>query len=167
MTTERLPFDPVAEARRHWAGHGWEKAADGMAAVTSIMRAQQIVSAKVEEALRPFELTFARYEALMLLLFSKEGALPLRVIGSRLQVHPTSVTNVIDRLEAQGLVRRLPHPEDRRATLAELTPQGRDRALMATTAVNREVFQSLGLDEAQVIDITRVLGTLRQAAGDF
>ena len=66
----RLPFDPVAEARRRWVEHGWEDAAAGMAAVTSLMRAQQIVSARVDEALRPHALTFARYEVLMLLLFS-------------------------------------------------------------------------------------------------
>lgn len=94
-----------------------------MAAVTSIMRAHQIFLARVEAVLRPLQVTFARYEVLMLLYFSKRGALPMRIIGSRLQVHQTSVTNAVDRLEAARLVRRLPHPADRRATLVELTPR--------------------------------------------
>jgi hypothetical protein len=112
--TRRLPFDPIAQARRLWAEHGWAEAAPGMAAVTSLMRAQQIVAARVDEALKPFGLSFARYEVLMLLLFSRRGSLPMARIGERLQVHPASVTNAVDRLEAQGLVRRSPHPTDRR-----------------------------------------------------
>ena len=86
--TRRLPFDPVAEARRQWEAQGWEDAAPGMAAVTSLMRAQQIVSARVEEVLRPYGLTFARYEVLMLLVLSRRGTLPMARIGERLQVHP-------------------------------------------------------------------------------
>src|SRR5260370_8105743 len=83
-----------------------------MAAVTSIMRAQQILLAELDALLKPYELTFARYEALVLLTFSSSGALPLSKIGERLMVHPTSVTNTIDRLERQGYVRRPPNPND-------------------------------------------------------
>ena len=162
-----LPFDVIAEARRQWTAHGWGDAADGMSAVTSVMRAQQILAAKVDAALRPFDLTFARYEVLMLLWFSRTGSLPLRVIGSRLQVHPTSVTNAVDRLEAAGLVERVSHPEDRRTTLARLTDAGRERAEAATKAMNAEVFTDLGVDEARVRQVTKVLGELRRAAGDF
>ena len=89
------------------------RVSDAMAAATSIMRAQQIVLAAVDGALRPFGLTFARYEGLVLLLFSRRGALPLGKMGQRLMIHPTSVTNIIDRLEEQGLVRRVPHPDRR------------------------------------------------------
>ena len=95
-----------------------------MAAVTSVMRAQQILLARFNDLLRPHGLTFPRYEALMLLCFTRAGALPLGKIGERLQVHRTSVTNIVDKLEADGLVRRVPHGEDRRATLAEITPRG-------------------------------------------
>ena len=120
-----LSRDPVAQARQHWVEHGWADAADGMAAVTSLMRAQQIVLGRVEAVLKGFDITFARYEVLMLLLFSRQGRLPMRVIGQRLQVHPTSVTNAVDRLEVAQLVVRNPHPSDRRATLIEITPEGR------------------------------------------
>ena len=162
-----LPFDPVAEARRQWISRGWHDAADGMAAVTSLMRAQQIMLARVEEVLRPHGLTFARYELLMLLLFSRNGSLPLSRIGDRLQVHPASVTNVVDRLEQQGLVRRAPHPSDRRATLAELTAAGRDLAAAATDDLNRAVFTAPGLSGDDVATLVSVLRTLRRTAGDF
>jgi hypothetical protein len=55
-----LPFDPIAEARRRWEGEGWSDAAAGMAAVTSIMRAQQLLLRRIDEQLRDLELTFAR-----------------------------------------------------------------------------------------------------------
>lgn len=162
-----LPVDPIAEARRLWAEHGWEDAAPGMAAVTSIMRAHQILLQRIDEQLRDLDLTFARYEVLMLLHFSRRGALPLSVVGSRLQVHPTSVTSAVDRLEAQALVRRTPHPTDRRTKLAELTDEGRARALEATSRLNATVFTSPGVSERQVEDLVRVLRTMRKAAGDF
>ncbi len=163
----RLPFDPIEEAHRQWGAHGWTDAADGMAAITSVMRAEQIFLARVDEVLRPFELTFARYEALALLLFSRRGALPLSVVGQRLQVHPTSVTNTVDRLEAQGFVHRVPHPTDRRTTLAEMTDAGRDVVTRATAELNAKVFTATGLGPTELTDLFRLLRTLRRAAGDF
>jgi DNA-binding MarR family transcriptional regulator len=168
MATRRsLSFDPIAEARRQWAAHGWEGVADGMAAVTSIFRAQQIYLALIDDALRPFGLTFARYEVLMLLSFSREGALPLNKVGARLQVHPTSVTNAVDRLEVQHLIRRTPHPSDRRTTLAEILPDGRDIALRATAAINAAVFADPHLDGGDTAELIGILAKLRHAAGDF
>jgi DNA-binding MarR family transcriptional regulator len=162
-----LPFDPIAEARRQWSAHGWAQAAEGMAAITSLMRAQQIVLARVDEVLRPFELTFARYEVLMLLLFSRSGSLPLNRIGVRLQVHPTSVTSAVDRLEARGHVRRTPHPTDRRAILAEITDEGRSTALAATEKLNDTVFADPGLPDGGITTLVRLLDEMRRAAGDF
>jgi len=162
-----LPFDPVDEAHRQWTAHGWGDAADGMAAVTSLMRAQQIVLARVEAVLRPLGVTFARYEVLMLLHFSHAGSLPMTVIGTRLQVHPTSVTNAVDRLEGAGLVRRLPHPTDRRTTLVALSDDGRRLALQATARLNGEVFATPGIRAEDVTALVDVLAGLRRDAGDF
>ena len=167
MPARNLDFDPIAEARRQWAAHGWESTADGMAAVTSVFRAQQIYLAMIDEVLRPFGLTFARYEVLMLLSFSRRGALPLNKVGSRLQVHATSVTNAVDRLEAQGLIERVPHPKDRRTTLAGILPAGRALALQATEAVNAAVFEAPHLDAADIGSLVDVLTRLRHTAGDF
>jgi DNA-binding MarR family transcriptional regulator len=162
-----LPFDPIAEATRQWRAHGWDDAAPGMAAVTSVVRVQQILMARVEEVLRPYELTFARYELLTLLFFSRSGALPLSRIGSRLQVHPASVTNAVDRCEAQGLVIRRPHPSDRRTTLAELTSAGRDLVTKATASMNQDIFADLGLSREDVDLLVTVLGRFRAGHGDF
>jgi DNA-binding MarR family transcriptional regulator len=162
-----LHFDPIAEARRQWQAHGWTEASDGMAAVTSVFRAQQIYLARIDAVLRPLDLTFARYEVLMLLLFSRAGALPLNKVGARLQVHPTSITNAVNRLEGDGLIIRVPHPTDRRTTLAEITPIGRRVAEKATEAVNRDVFEQPGLDPGEVHSLVDVLRDLRRGEGDF
>ena len=162
-----LASDPIDEARRQWEAHGWAEAAPGMAMVTSIMRAQQLFIGRVDQVLADLNLTFARYEVLMLLLFSRRGALPLGKVGARLQVHPASVTNAVNRLEADGLVVRQPHPTDRRGTLAEITATGRDVAQRATEALNTSVFEATGLTPRQLDQLFGLLRRLRQAEGDF
>ena len=138
-----------------------------MAAVTSIMRVQQILQAAVDTALRPHELTFARYEALVLLRFSRNGSLPMSIMGQRLQLHPTSITNIVDRLQGSGLVERLPHPTDGRTTLVEITDAGRERCEQATTSVTAVDFGLVGLEADEVRSLTDLLAQVRQAAGDF
>jgi DNA-binding MarR family transcriptional regulator len=138
-----------------------------MATVTSIMRLQQVFLARADAELRPFGLTFARYEVLMLLSFSTTGSLPLGKIGERLQVNAASVTNAVDRLEAQGLVTRRPNPDDGRGTLAAITAKGRRVAGRATVVMNTNVFSDLGLDEPALTALFESLGHLRRAAGDF
>ena len=162
-----MAFDPIDEARRQWNEHGWGDAAEGMAVVTSIVRADQILLARIDRVLRPLELTFARYELLVLLDFSRQGALPLGKIGARLQVHPASVTNAVNRLEADGLVTREPHPEDGRTTLATLTAQGRRVARKATGLLNTQVFADLGLDDTEQAQLFTLLRKIRVTAGDF
>src|SRR5579863_6848591 len=138
-----------------------------MAAVTSIMRAQQILLGELDAILRPYGLTFARYEALVLLSFSRAGALPLRVIGERLMVHPTSVTNTIDRLEAQGMVVRRPNPSDGRGRLAEITQHGRDAVQAATRDLMAAEFGMGEYSEPDREALFSLLRGLRLSAGDF
>jgi len=160
-----LRFDPIAEARRNWLGR-WD-AVEEMAAATSVMRAQQIVLATVDRALADFDLTFARYEALVLLSFSRRGSLPLGKMGDRLQIHPTSVTNIVDRLEGQGLVRRTQHPSDRRTTLAEITAEGRRVVEKATKAVVATRFGLAALADGELAQLTTLIRKVRLEAGDF
>jgi DNA-binding MarR family transcriptional regulator len=160
-----LPFDPIARAGELWKRR-WG-ASPAMLAVTSIMRAQQILLAELDALLKPYELTFARYEALVLLTFSRAGALPLSKIGERLMVHPTSVTNTIDRLERQGYVRRRRNPRDGRGVLAEITDQGRDVVERATADLMATDFGLTAYDDPSLVQIFDVLRPLRVAAEDF
>ena len=160
-----LPFDPIARAAQIWEQRFGP--AGAMAAVTSIMRAQQLLLAELDGLLRPYALTFARYEALILLTFSRRGSLPLRVIGERLMVHPTSVTNTIDRLEEQGMVVRRPNPRDGRGTLAEITGLGREVAERATADLMAARFGMGGYGAGELGQVFTLLRGLRLAAGDF
>lgn len=159
--------DPIAQARTNWEKAGWGNVADGMVAVTSVMRAHQILLARVESALRPYDLSFSRFELLRLLAFSRNGALPITKASDRLQVHVTSVTHAIRRLEASGLVRRVPHPTDGRTTLVEITELGRSTVEDATETLNRKVFADIGISEAQAQALVGAIETLRHSAGDF
>jgi DNA-binding MarR family transcriptional regulator len=160
-----LPFDPIARAAETWEGRFGD--AKAMAAVTAIMRVQQILLSQLDALLRPHDLTFARYEALVLLSFSRDGALPMRIIGERLMVHPTSVTNTIDRLERQRFVTRKPNPRDGRGTLAEITPEGRDVMQRATADLMAAEFGMGGYTQEQLLDMSGLLRGLRVTAGDF
>ena len=160
-----LPFDPIERAAAIWERRFGDSKA--MAAVTSIMRVQQILIGELDALLRPFGLTFARYEALVLLTFSRTGSLSLRLIGQRLMVHPTSVTNTINRLEQAKLVIRRPNPIDRRGTLAEITPAGRDLVEAATAKLMEAEFGLGGYQPEQLEAMVGLFESLRVAAGDF
>lgn len=162
-----LPFDPIEEATRQWEARWGAAPLAAMAAVTSVMRAQQILIARLNDLLRPWQLTFPRYEALMLLHFSRAGALPLGKMGDRLQVHRTSVTSIVDGLEKLGYVERSPHDRDRRTTLATITPRGREVAVEATEHLNAERFATAPLDDADAVTLVETLRRLRSGAGDF
>lgn len=159
-------FDPIDESRRQWLAHGWTDAADGMTLVISIMRAHQLLLARVDQTLRPLGLTFSRYEVLALLSFTRRGSLPMNKITKRLQVHATSTTNSVDRLETAGLVARRPHPADGRTTLVEITEAGRQLVTEATADLNRDVFEQPGLDAADVSRLLGELASLRAGLGD-
>lgn len=160
-----LPFDPIARAGEIWGERFGP--AGAMRVATSVMRAQQLLLARFDELLKPYGLTFARYEALVLLYFSHAGELPLSVIGQRLMVHPTSVTNTVDRLVGQGFVERLPNPRDGRGVLARLTDEGREAVKRATDDLMADGF-GLGMYDDATLDVLfDQLRALRVAAGDF
>jgi DNA-binding MarR family transcriptional regulator len=168
--SQPLEFDPIERAAQLWAQTWPDEPGEvyaAMRAVTSIMRAHQILLAELDAMLRPHGITFSRYEALVLLVHSRAGALPLSKIGERLQVHATSVTNVVDRLEAAGLVRREPNPRDGRGTLAVITDEGRAVAAKATAELNTARFGMAALSGGDLEQVFALLRTLRVGAGDF
>lgn len=161
-----LEFDPIEEAAANWRGAGWG-AVDAMTAATSITRAHQILTGRIDAALAPFGLNFSRFEVLALLSFTRTGSLPLGKVGDRLQVHPASVTNTVNRLEADGLVRREPHPTDRRTTLAVLTGEGRRRVERGAAALADIEFGVAGMGARARAATDAAILELRSAAGDF
>jgi DNA-binding MarR family transcriptional regulator len=81
-------------------------------------------------------------------------------------VHPTSVTNAIDRLVAAGYVERRPNPEDGRGVLAGITDRGRDVVEQATRALTDLDFGMADLPEAERAALYELLKRVRLGAGD-
>lgn len=164
----RLPFDPITRAAQLWTQRwGRRSQAEAMASATSIMRVQQLLIAEYDAIVGRHGLTFARYEALVLLAFSREGQLGMTKIGQRLMVHPTSATNIVQRLAAQGFVDRVPNPDDGRGTLAVITPAGRDAMEAATADLVAGQFNLGMLSAAEHQQLFELLRKVRVGACDF
>lgn len=160
-------MDPLEEAARQWNDHGWQRATLGMSVVTSIVRAAQLLSRRVDRVLAPSGLTFARFEILRLLAFARSGELPIGRMSERLQVHGTSVTSAVERLIGQGFVSRRRDDRDGRVVLVRITEEGRDVVEEATVVLNREIFESLGLADSRLSELLDALRDLRVAEGDL
>jgi len=163
-----LPFDPIRRAAELWRSR-WGPDSDplAMASATSIMRVQQVLLGDFDAIVGRHGLTFARYEALVLLAFSREGRLPMSKMGKRLMVHPTSVTNIVQRLVGQGLVERVPNPADGRGMLARITPGGREVMEAATRDLVASGFSLGSLSAREHEQLFVLLRKVRVAAGDF
>lgn len=160
-----LDFDPIERAGELWAEQVGD--ATAMRFATSVMRVHQVLLSQFDAALKPHQITFARYEVLRLLSFSSSGKLPLSKIGERLMVHPTSVTSLIDRLEHQGFVHREHDHRDRRRVLASLTSAGRDVLDAATEALTGLNFGLDALTAEQQNHGYELLRVFRQANEDW
>lgn len=164
----RLPFDPIRRAAELWRARWGERSqSQAMAAATSIMRVQQLLLADYDAVAGRHGLTFARYEALVLLAFSSAGELPMSKVGERLMVHPTSATNIVQRLEAQGFVARRPNPTDGRGTLASITPAGREVMEAATADLVAAGFGLTALSARETDQLFALLRKVRVARADF
>jgi DNA-binding MarR family transcriptional regulator len=154
--------DPILEAYHLWNENGWEECAVGCTVVTSLMRVHQVLAKRADQILAPIDLTFARYELLVRLYF-RDGSLPLSQLGKQLQIHQTSITSLVDRLEKQGLIKRTPHPTDRRSTIAQMTPAGRVLTGEAIKLLNSEFFRDLGLTGTEAHLLIGLLMKMRRS----
>lgn len=136
------PFDPIAAARTNWEKRGWGHAALGMATATSLVRLGTLIDARANTILKPFGISFSRYELLTLLMFSRSGALPMKKASARLNIPPASVTHMVNALEKDGLVERTRDIQDGRSVLVSITDQGIALVSSASPALN-EFFSSL------------------------
>jgi DNA-binding MarR family transcriptional regulator len=138
-----------------------------MAVFTAILRSQQLLNDEVNRVMRAHDLTFARYEVLTWLATDPESSVTLSWISKTLRIPPATVTNIIDRLEDDKLIRRVPHPSDARTTLAVITPRGRRVATNATRDLNSSVYERIGLSEQQRNQLVVLLAQLRASGNEF
>ena len=167
MGFEVAPFDVVEASRRVWLERWDPEAASGMAVFTAILRSYQLLNDQVTNVMRSHDLTFARYEVLTWLATDPESSLTLSWISKTLRIPPATVTNIIDRLEHDKLVKRVPHPSDARTTLAVITPRGKRMATDATRDLNAIVYEQIGLSERQRSQLLDLLAVLRASGNEF
>jgi len=167
MGFEAAPFDVVEASRRVWLERWDPKAASGMAVFSAILRSSQLLNDQVNKVVRRHDLTFARYEVLAWLATDPASARTLSWISKTLRIPPATVTDIIDRLENDRLVRRAPHPSDARTTLAEITARGRKVASEATQDLNSTVYERIGLNERQRNQLVDLLAELRVSGNEF
>ncbi|MBZ8177384.1 MarR family transcriptional regulator [Corynebacterium poyangense] len=158
-------FDAIAEGQRQWAKRHSRAAAEGLATISSTVRAADILWGGAEEALKPFGITFNQFELLTVLMYAKSGALSMNKISTRLQLPPASLTHAVSRLEKLGLLQRIPNREDRRSVLVMVTDQGIALAGAATPQVNK-YFENIGLDAQDQAQLRAIAAKLRRKVGD-
>lgn len=164
LVPHALVYDPVEGSRERWIQQGWKDTAAGMAAVVSVMRAEQIFLNRAAAILRPLDLTFARYQVLGMMRWARP--MTLGAVGQGLWITPATVTNAIDRLEAAGLCRRASHPTDARATLVEITAKGKRLFDRAVGKLNADLFGNVGLTEDELELLVGLIGKVRAAEGE-
>jgi DNA-binding MarR family transcriptional regulator len=143
------------------ADHATEKPAADAETMFSLLHAGRVVEERLEAALADAELSFPKFTVLSFLAEANEP-LTLSEIAGRMKCVRSNITQLVDRLEADGLVKRVDHPNDRRVVHAALTPLGRERqargaerveamqrefAAVLTdgdAAVMRRIFQAIG-----------------------
>ena len=152
-------IDLLNQARAQWLARGWADA-DVMVAIGAIVKANRLLVALIDNALRPLDLSHARYSALGMLYFGSSRALPLGEMSERLGVHPATITSIVDRLEQQGVVSRVRPDGDRRVVLATILPDGEAVTARATDILVNEIFPTLQWTKEELETIARLLSKL-------
>jgi DNA-binding MarR family transcriptional regulator len=160
------PPDAVEWMRLRWAEHQAPQP-EHFAAMASLLRTTIVLTEEIDRVLKASRLSRTGYLILITLQMSREQARPLGQLSKALLVHPTTVTMAIDQLEKARLVRRVPHPSDRRTILAELTAEGLQMAERASSELAGIGFGLPDISAATASRITADLRTVRQALGDL
>lgn len=157
--------DPAEFTREQWAGHG-QPGAEHFAAMGALMRTHALMTAELDRQLKPHNLTRTAFLVMATMLISPDHTRPLGQLSRHLLVHPTTVTLVMDQLEARDLVRRQVHPTDRRTVLATLTEEGLRVVTKAGEALAATQFGLTAVDEPLAGRLTSVLDKVRARMGD-
>ena len=157
--------DPVEWSRERWVAHR-QPVPDRFAAMVAILRTHQAMCASIDATLRTHDLTRTGYLLMTTLRLSPGGTRPLGQLSRHLMVHPTTVTLALDQLEKRTLLRRMPHPTDRRTILAALTPAGRALLDKVTRILADADFGLTGVDDELSRRVVDVLREVRRHLGD-
>ena len=137
---------------------------NGRSFAFELLSASGKVTDRLEAALEPLGLSLAKLGALSKLV-DADGSLPLSTLAERCACVRSNITQLVDRLEADGLVARSDDPRDRRSIRAELTEEGRRRQAAGVRAVERterDLLAHLPRDrQDSLVDLLRSLHLAR------
>jgi len=142
-----------------------DKSTGGAAGLLPLLHAAGSAQAYVESKLGAIDLSLAKLAALSVLVDAGDS-LPLGQLAQRLSCVKSNVTQLVDRLEADGLVARKPDPHDRRTRLAVVTAAGRNackKGRRIQDQTERDLFGALTRDEAQ--QLAALMGKLKPRRG--
>lgn len=134
------------------------------ALVSSLAQVGHMIDHRLDSSLEPYGLSIAKMGVLRNLM-EAGGSAPLGYLAERLACVKSNITQLVDRLEADGLVRRMPDPEDRRSVRAVLTDKGREAYAAGQAAqaqAERELVEGLSADDRA--RLAALLRNLTQAA---
>ncbi len=158
--------DSVEWMRQRWLEHQAPRP-EHFAAMASLLRTTVVMTEELDRVLKDCQLSRTGYLILITLQMSREQTRPLGQLSKALLVHPTTITVAIDQLESARLVRRVPHPSDRRTILARLTGEGLQVAERASDALAQIGFGLHGISDATASRVTADLRKVREALGDL
>ncbi|MFI5207378.1 MAG: MarR family winged helix-turn-helix transcriptional regulator [Gemmatimonadales bacterium] len=127
-----------------------------------LLKAAHALEDRLEGSLAEVGLSSAKFGALNQLVQAKEP-LSLSDLAARVACVRSNITQLVDRLESDGLVRRVSDPDDRRSVRAEVTPLGRERHSSGATrveAIQRSFAESIGDSDRDALE--RVLEVLKK-----
>ena len=157
--------DPLDVSRRYWDDELGDPSR--FFAMTEVMRLSRRVGDNLDQVLRTHTINRNGYLILMSLELSGTGSMILGRLAEELIVHPTTVTLTIDKLEAEGYVKKRPHETDRRAIRATITKAGRAIARRVTSELGAIGFGLGDLSPAQTTKLAAATHSARRTSGDL
>ena len=130
----------AATAKRYQEELPWADPAgiETTLALVRLQRMHRIAAGRQIESLElPVSMTGARFTLLLTLYFARDHLLAQNEISRELSVSRTNITNLVDGLERDGLVERVPNPADRRVSYARLTEDGERACLEVLPEMTR------------------------------
>lgn len=156
-------------ARRYADAFDWADAAaiEASLSVNGAFNSQSAALARMCDALG-VNRTMGRYALLRLLHFADRHRLTQFEIANEMQVTSSNVTFLVDGLEKDGLVQRLPHPTDRRTVYVQLTAEGEALAAIIVPSLARFMAHMLdGFSDAEKAQLSGLLDRFRRNAEQF
>jgi DNA-binding MarR family transcriptional regulator len=159
-----LPDDPLRASRQFWSDDLGDP--DRFFTMMGVVRLENRLVASLDDVLRSSGLNRNGFFVLMSLEMSAKRSMILGRLADALMVHPTTVTLTVDKLEADGLVEKVPHERDRRAIRARLTRTGRTLVKQTMRELQRDGFGLGALTAGELAALDAAVTAARRAVGD-